>query len=102
MLQVIAVDDIVQAADIAFIDQKEIDSLDELFEEHAKLAAEELERDEAVPFKRTARDITWTIGRGRLGNSGVGLLRTGLRLHPPVEKRCQGRHTGKVPISATR
>ncbi|MGC9965485.1 MAG: S16 family serine protease [Syntrophobacteraceae bacterium] len=41
MLQVIAVDDIIQASEIAFIDQEEIDSLDNLFEEHALRTLEE-------------------------------------------------------------
>ncbi len=52
VLQVVAVDDIVQAADIAFIDQDEIDSLETLFEEHARKASRELALDEPVPFKR--------------------------------------------------
>ncbi len=38
MLQVIAVDDIVQAAKVAFIEQEEIDSLDRFFEDHAQKA----------------------------------------------------------------
>lgn len=52
MLQVIAVDDIVQAADVAFIDESELDSLYSAFEEHAGRAAAKLARNEAVPFKR--------------------------------------------------
>ncbi len=52
VLQVIAVEDIVQAADIAFIDEDEIESLYEAFEQHAKAAAGELRRNEAMPFKR--------------------------------------------------
>ena len=39
MLQVVAVDDIVQASQVAFIEQDEIDSLDHLFEEHARKCA---------------------------------------------------------------
>ena len=39
MLQVVAVDDIVQASEVAFIEQDEIDSLDHLFEEHAEKCA---------------------------------------------------------------
>ena len=38
VLQVVAVDDIVQAADVAFIDQEEIESLDGLFTTHAQKA----------------------------------------------------------------
>ncbi len=41
MLQVIAVDDIVQASKVAFIEQEEIDSLDRSFEEHAQKALAE-------------------------------------------------------------
>jgi ATP-dependent Lon protease len=41
MLQVIAVDDIVQASEVAFIEQDEIDSLDRLFEEHAERVMKE-------------------------------------------------------------
>lgn len=52
MLQVIAVEDIVQAADIAFIDETEIDAVYADFENHAGRVAEELARNEAVPFKR--------------------------------------------------
>ena len=42
MLQVVAVDDIVQASHVAFIEQEEIDSLDRLFEEHAQKALAEV------------------------------------------------------------
>lgn len=42
MLQVIAVDDIVQASKVAFIEQEEIDSFDLFFEEHAGKARAEL------------------------------------------------------------
>ncbi len=42
VLQVVAVDDIVQASQVAFIEQEEIDSLDRLFEEHAQEALAEL------------------------------------------------------------
>ncbi len=52
VLQVIAVDDIVQAADVAFIDEDEIESLYEGFDKHAEAAAEELRKNEAMPFKR--------------------------------------------------
>ncbi len=52
VLQVVAVDDIVQAADVAFMDQSEIDSLETLFEEHARKASEELAGNEPLPFKR--------------------------------------------------
>ncbi|MFZ2448074.1 MAG: S16 family serine protease [Syntrophobacteraceae bacterium] len=52
VLQVVAVDDIVQAADVAFIEQDEIDSLDAAFEEHARRAAEELAEDEEAPSRR--------------------------------------------------
>ena len=41
MLQVVAVDDIVQAAEVAFIEEREIESLDRLFEEHAEKALAE-------------------------------------------------------------
>jgi ATP-dependent Lon protease len=41
ILQVVAVDDIVQASEVAFIEQEEIDSLDRLFEEHAQEAISE-------------------------------------------------------------
>ncbi|HIJ76605.1 MAG TPA: AAA family ATPase [Deltaproteobacteria bacterium] len=41
VLQVVAVDDIVQASHVAFIEQEEIDSLDRLFEEHAQKALAE-------------------------------------------------------------
>ncbi len=41
ILQVVAVDDIVQASKVAFIDEEEIDSLDNLFEEHAEKALAE-------------------------------------------------------------
>ncbi|MCL5405931.1 MAG: AAA family ATPase [Deltaproteobacteria bacterium] len=41
MLQVVAVDDIVQASKVAFIEQEEIDSLDGFFEEHAEKALAE-------------------------------------------------------------
>jgi ATP-dependent Lon protease len=52
MLQVVAVDDIVQASEIVFIDQNEIDSLDNAFEEHARRAAKELGQNDPKPFKR--------------------------------------------------
>ena len=52
MLQVVAVDDIVQASEIAFIDQSEIDSLDNAFEKHAKKSARDLEQNDPKPFKR--------------------------------------------------
>jgi endopeptidase La len=42
VLQVVAVDDIVQASHVAFIEQEEIDSLDRLFEEHAQKALAEV------------------------------------------------------------
>jgi ATP-dependent Lon protease len=42
VLQVVAVDDIVQASQVAFIEQEEIDSLDRLFEEHAQKALAEV------------------------------------------------------------
>jgi ATP-dependent Lon protease len=41
MLQVVAVDDIVQASKVAFIEEEEIESLDRLFEEHAEKALAE-------------------------------------------------------------
>ena len=41
VLQVVAVDDIVQASHVAFIEQEETDSLDRLFEEHAQEALAE-------------------------------------------------------------
>lgn len=46
VMQVIAVDDILQAADIAFIDDKEIDGLEEMFREHALLASSQLANGE--------------------------------------------------------
>lgn len=52
VLQVVAVDDIVQAAEIAFIDQGEIDSLDADFVAHAEKALVELAANEALGFKR--------------------------------------------------
>ena len=52
VLQVVAVDDIVQAAEVAFIEQSEIDSLDNAFEEHAKTAAAVLANDDPLSFKR--------------------------------------------------
>ena len=42
VLQVVAVDDIVQASHVAFIEQEEIDSLERLFEEHAQKALAEV------------------------------------------------------------
>jgi ATP-dependent Lon protease len=42
VLQAVAVDDIVQASHVAFIEQEEIDSLDRLFEEHAQKALAEV------------------------------------------------------------
>jgi len=42
VLQAVAVDDIVQASHVAFIEQEEIDSLDRLFEEHAQEALAEV------------------------------------------------------------
>lgn len=52
VLQVIAVEDIVEAAEVAFLDEGEIDSLYGAFEEHAARAAEELGRNDAAPFKK--------------------------------------------------
>ena len=52
MLQVVAVDDIVQASEVAFINQDEIDFLDHLFEEHAGKWLEEANRSRASDFKR--------------------------------------------------
>ncbi len=52
VLQVVAVDNIVQAADVAFINQDEIESLFTTFEEHARKAAAELTSAEPSPFKR--------------------------------------------------
>ncbi len=51
MLQVVAVDDIVQAAEVAFIKQDEIDSLDYLFEEHARKWLVEADTAMASDFK---------------------------------------------------
>jgi ATP-dependent Lon protease len=42
VLQVVAVDNIVQASQVAFIEQEEIDSLDRLFEDHAQEALAEV------------------------------------------------------------
>ena len=52
MLQVVAVDDIVQASEVAFIKQDEIDSLDHLFEEHARKWLAEVNSARASDFKR--------------------------------------------------
>jgi ATP-dependent Lon protease len=52
MLQVVAVDDIVQAAEVAFIKQEEIDSLDHLFVEHARKTLQEAAGSSAANFKR--------------------------------------------------
>ncbi|MEN6439323.1 MAG: S16 family serine protease [Syntrophobacter sp.] len=52
MLQVIAVENIVQAADVAFIDEAEIDSVHAAFERHAARTAAELARNGEAPFKR--------------------------------------------------
>ncbi|MGA2227973.1 MAG: S16 family serine protease, partial [Syntrophobacteraceae bacterium] len=52
MLQVVAVDDIVQASEVAFIDQDEIDFLDHLFEEHAKKWLAEANSAGASDFRR--------------------------------------------------
>jgi ATP-dependent Lon protease len=51
MLQVIAVDDIVQASEVAFIEQEEIDSLDRLFEEHAQRTLKEAFSAEAANLR---------------------------------------------------
>jgi ATP-dependent Lon protease len=51
MLQVVAVDDIVQAADVAFIDQEEIESLDELFIAHARKAFAEMASSEPPSYR---------------------------------------------------
>ncbi|MDR3556243.1 MAG: AAA family ATPase [Syntrophobacteraceae bacterium] len=53
MLQVVAVDDIAQAAKVAFIEQEEIDSLDRSFQEHAEKAL----ADSASPGLRTLRVV---------------------------------------------
>ncbi len=52
MLQVVAVDDIVQASQVAFIEQEETDSLDRLFEEYANKMIEESADVQAADFKR--------------------------------------------------
>ncbi len=52
MLQVVAVDDIVQAAKVAFINQDEIDLLDHLFEEHARKWLAEANSARASDFRR--------------------------------------------------
>ncbi len=52
ILQVIAVDDIVQAADIAFIDDGELDALERLSGEHAEEAAGSLVNGGAGPVRR--------------------------------------------------
>jgi len=52
VLQVVAVNDIVQASEVAFIEQEEIDSLDHLFEEHAKRLLEVAACGSAPNFKR--------------------------------------------------
>lgn len=51
VLQVVAVENIVEAADIAFLNQEELDSLDDLFEDHARKAAAELEQCRIFPHK---------------------------------------------------
>jgi ATP-dependent Lon protease len=51
VLQVVAVDDIVQAADVAFIDQEEIESLDELFITHAQRAFADRAGNEHPTFR---------------------------------------------------
>jgi len=51
MLQVIAVENIVEAAHIAFIDEMEIEAVYSAFDRHAARTAEELARDETAPFK---------------------------------------------------
>jgi ATP-dependent Lon protease len=52
MLQVVAVDDIIQASQVAFIDQEETGSLDNLFEEYANKMLEEAANAQAADFKR--------------------------------------------------
>ncbi len=64
MLQVIAVDDIVQAAEVAFIDQEEIDSLDRLFEDHACRTLKEA-LSVKRPISNAEGDLHW-ITRMRL------------------------------------
>lgn len=52
VMQVVAVEDIVQAADVAFIDQEEIHALEELFSVHAQNALQSLNQDSSVPMTR--------------------------------------------------
>ena len=52
MLQVVGVDDIVQASQVAFVEQEETDSLDRLFEEYANNMLEEAAGAQAADFKR--------------------------------------------------
>ncbi|MGA2400682.1 MAG: S16 family serine protease [Syntrophobacteraceae bacterium] len=52
VLQVVAVDDIVQASEVAFIEQDEIDSLSRLFEEHAEKCLAEAAAAGASDFRR--------------------------------------------------
>jgi ATP-dependent Lon protease len=52
VMQVVAVDHILQAADVAFIDEEEIDALESSFTEHARIAAKELSDAVANSFRR--------------------------------------------------
>ncbi len=52
VLQVVAVDDIVQASEVAFIEQDEVDSLNHLFEEHAEKCLAEATVAGASDFSR--------------------------------------------------
>lgn len=52
VLQVVAVDNIVQAADVAFIYPEEVDSLEDLFEVHARKAVEEITSARPATFRR--------------------------------------------------
>jgi endopeptidase La len=51
VLQVVAVDNIIQAADVAFIDEEEINSLESEFVSHAQRVADELSSGDTVPLR---------------------------------------------------
>jgi len=67
MLQVVAVDDIVQASKVAFVKEEEIDSLSNLFEEHAEKALVEVSSFGLVRLRAVCLDNPDTTEQGLPG-----------------------------------
>ncbi len=86
VLQAVAVDDIVQASQVAFIEQEEIDSMDRLFEDHAQKALAEFATAAFKELRAVYLDNPDETGPGLAGaglcsedNGCIILVRSDLR-----------------------